>query len=195
MGKLSVEAQAKAKKWLEKNGFDEKGYTYVLVGLNSYEIKEQLKDAGWVYSPVLRWHNSVPGDFPQNVKCFHWTCLFELMAYGDFVPFPDTQSKIDGFIQDAMPESTSQYVGEIGDRLKKIPVTFVRRHGFTGAYGYTEVLSFKDEKGNSLSWFTSVNPDIEPNTKCILSGTVKKHEEYRGEKITYLTRCRLYKAE
>lgn len=121
MGKMTEQAQTKAARWLEKNGFDKDGYTYILIGINSYAIKEELKSAGWVYSPILRWHKADPGDYPNNVKRIHWQSFFTLMAWGDFVPAEDAQARIDAFIAEALPPSTSKYVGNIGDRLKKIP--------------------------------------------------------------------------
>jgi hypothetical protein len=195
MGKMTEKAQAKAALWLEKNGFDKDGYTYILIGINSYVIKEELKGAGWVYSPILRWHKADPGDYPNNVKRIHWQSFFTLMAWGDFVPAEDAQARIDAFIAEALPPSTSKYVGNIGDRLKKIPATLQAKHSFTGQYGITQVLTFTDSEGNIFTWFTSSCPNIEPSTSCLLSGTVKEHKNYKGNKTTILTRCRIYEAE
>jgi hypothetical protein len=47
---------------------------------------------------------------------------------------------------------------------------------------------------NILSWFTSSNiSDLEVGKEYWLSATVKEHSEYKGEKQTILTRCKVIK--
>ena len=42
---------------------------------------------------------------------------------------------------------------------------------------------------NVLVWFTSVDLDFEKGQAVDLTGTIKKHEEFRGVKTTQLSRC------
>ena len=48
--------------WFAKNGFNEEGTTYVVMG-DSYSIKDKLKAAGFKYDPDLKWHAPTPADF------------------------------------------------------------------------------------------------------------------------------------
>lgn len=93
-------------------------------------------------------------------------------------------------------KAVSQYVGEVGQRISEM-VTFL----FSGSYevrsfsGYgTETMyvhNFKDEAGNKLVWKTSKWLGFEDGTQVKLTGTVKEHSDYKEEKQTVLTRCKV----
>jgi hypothetical protein len=61
------------------------------------------------------------------------------------------------------------------------------------AFGeYTKhMIKFEDENGNILVWFTTTNPQKEIGSTITVTGTVKRHSEYKGTKQTELTRCKL----
>ena len=40
--------------YFEKNGFNEDGYTYCVVGEDTYSIKDHLKEMGGKYNPTLK---------------------------------------------------------------------------------------------------------------------------------------------
>jgi hypothetical protein len=61
--------------WLEANGFSEYGVTYLVLG-NSYPIKDSLKDAGFKFSPLLRWHGG-NCDFELPEGCYYKELQFE----------------------------------------------------------------------------------------------------------------------
>ena len=185
-------AEKKRNDWLEANGFDADGYTYILVGLNSYAIKDELKEAGWKYNSFLRWHNAEAGEYSENVEKIHWSELYSTTAWGDMHHLPDTQKKVDTLIRGTEEEeTTSEWIGEVGDKIKGLPVTLIGVYGFQGRYGYSQVVKFKDKDGNALTWFTAVNIPIEVGSACKLSGTIKKHNQYKDEKTTILTRCKI----
>lgn len=88
----------------------------------------------------------------------------------------------------------SEYVGELKKRatfkLTLIDFHSFERDGF-GRYG-TEtcyVYNFADEAGNLLTWFSSGNAGLVKGESYTIKGTPKKHEEFRGAKTTYLSRC------
>lgn len=97
-------------------------------------------------------------------------------------------------------KAISQHVGEIGQRI-----TFKVRYTFGTSwdtrYGVQYLYSFKDEQGNVLVWKTSSIPMVlnDKGEDVILNkgdwvnikGTIKDHTEYRDEKQTVLTRCKL----
>jgi len=188
---ILAEGEKKKAAWLEKNGFDAEGYTYILIGLDTYAIKEELKEKGYKYNSFLRWHSPSPAGYEGNVYKMHWTEGFEASAWGDMYPIEGIQTKVDNLINEAKPKSPSEWVGEIGKRLHDIPVTLLSMHGFEGRFGYSNVLKFVDEDQNIYTWFTSTEIGIEVGESCFLSGSVKDHSEYKGEKTTILTRCRL----
>ena len=186
-------AEKKRNKWLESNGFDAEGYTYILVGLDSYAIKDELKEAGWKYNSFIRWHNAEAGEYAENAVKVHWSDFYSTTAWGDMHPLPDAQKKADAMIKgdEEKEELPSEWIGEVGDRIKELPVTLVGVYGFNGRYGYSQVVKFITEEGNQLTWFTAVNITVEKGAKCFLSGTIKKHDEYKGQKATIVTRCKI----
>ena len=189
--KMLAAADDKRAKWLKKNGFNEEGYTYILVGLDTYAIKEQLKETGWKYDAFLRWHREAPDIYEQNVYKMHWEEAYTTTVWGDMYPVDGLQAKVDALINGTKSESTSEWFGEEGKRFTGVPVELVSIHGFMGKFGYSQVVTFKTAEGSILNWFTSVEINLEPGESCILAGTVKKHDTYKGEHTTVVTRCKI----
>ena len=97
-------------------------------------------------------------------------------------------------------KAISQHVGEIGDKidldviLEKrawFDVPSFRGFGTDTMYVYT----FRDAQGNALVWKTSGGLDIEEGQQVHLKGTIKAHDEYKDEKQTVLTRCKITAGE
>lgn len=93
-------------------------------------------------------------------------------------------------------KSISQYVGQIGDKVE-IKVSYVRsgsykQRSFSG-FG-TETMyvhTFKDVDGNVFTWKTQKSIDMNYGEAAIVKGTIKNHSEYKDEKQTELTRCKV----
>lgn len=100
--------------------------------------------------------------------------------------------------QAAAAEGASQWVGEVNDRVT-LTLEHIRTHGFDGYYGWSAIHKFKDADGNIYIWSTSkllcetLGEDWLSQDKrmCEVTGTIKKHSTYNGEKQTELTRCKL----
>lgn len=179
--------------WLEVNGFSGYGVTYLVLG-NSYPIKDELKEAGFKFSPLLRWHG-VSNDFklPED-------CEYKELRYEDVFTWDEdshttfmkegAREKID-LIFNPIVESNSQFVGEIGERLRDIPMTVRNIGGFDSAYGYKWVYTFEDKDGNVYSWFTTSQQAIAVGMNCTVTGTIKAHVEYRKVFTTQLNRCKI----
>ena len=94
-------------------------------------------------------------------------------------------------------ELPSNWVGEVGERLKNIAVTCTFKREMPNDYGYgynspsvTVLYSFKDASGNVYKTFYSgYKWNCEVGDEVSLTGTVKKHGEYKGRKDTMLNRC------
>jgi hypothetical protein len=173
--------------WLKQNGFDAEGNTYLIYG-NTYPIKDELKTAGCKFSQELKWHGPAAVDVPEDcyIERIHWSDVYKWNK--DFLNMhitPNGQS----FLEDIFSSHTlGQYVGEIGERLRNITVTFDKVITFEGQYGTAQVYRFNYE-GAQLSWFTEVHKDLEEGAEYTLSGTVKEHKIYGNVKTTYLNRC------
>lgn len=97
-------------------------------------------------------------------------------------------------------KAISQYVGKVGERITT-EATFGYGADWDTFYGRQYLFSFKDNNGNVLVWKTTSIPmvlnaegkdvTIERGDKVIIRGTVKEHKEYKEEKQTVLTRCKL----
>lgn len=107
-------------------------------------------------------------------------------------------------------KSISQYVGEVGQRIEGTYILVNSAsweqpsfRGFGTDTMYCHI--FKDEAGNIFTWKTSngvFTTEIRPNgnpyyrvaeagEKVTLKGTIKEHTEYKEEKQTVLTRCKV----
>ena len=182
--------------WLAVNGFSEYGVTYLVLG-NSYPIKDDLKEAGFKFSPLLRWHGgNCDFDLPEGCeyKELHYEDIFTWDEESHTTFMKDgVREKID-LIFNPIVESNSQFVGEIGERLRDIPVRVRNIAGFDSAYGYKWVYTFEDENVNVYSWFTTSQQSVAVGMNCIVSGTVKAHVEYKKVFTTQLTRCKIKEA-
>lgn len=87
--------------------------------------------------------------------------------------------------------SNSTHQGTVGQRLRDIPVKCLSAHNGCAhegmGYSYTW-LKFVDDNGNIFTWRAS-SQSFAPEERVLLTGTVKRHSEFRGVKETQLTRC------
>ena len=86
--------------------------------------------------------------------------------------------------------AASQHVGQVKQRLT-FSATVERRSSFEGRFGMTYIYKFRCSAGNALTWFASRDQGIAKGDVVTLTGTVKKHDDYKGEKQTILTRCKI----
>lgn len=93
-------------------------------------------------------------------------------------------------------KAISQYVGQIGEKVE-IKGSYVRSGSFEQksfrGYGTVTIYvhTFKDVDGNVFVWKTQNNIGLEYGEPVIVKGTVKNHSEYKDEKQTELTRCKV----
>ena len=177
--------------WLEANGFSEYGVTYLVLG-NSYPIKDELKEAGFKFSTLLRWHCG-NCDFELPESCHYKELQYEdifIWSEEDNVTFmkEGAREKIEEIFNPKV-EYHSDYVGEIGERLRNVKVSIRTIGGFDSAYGYKWVYTFEDNDGNVYSWFTTSQQAVSVGMKCVVTGTIKAHVEYKSVFTTQLNRC------
>ena len=188
--KMEAEFENNKKKFLERNGFAEDGTSYIITG-DSYSIKDELKAAGWKFDPILKWHKADPAGYEDRVIKINVTDVFELSAWGDGHYLTTAREFVNNLLNEAKAPSASEFIGEIGEKLKKIPVTLVSKYTYEGRYGMSQVVKFQDENQNLLTWFTAVHIPFENGDSCLLTATIKGHNEYKDEKSTIITRAKL----
>lgn len=192
--KLREQAVEKNKKTLEKYGFNASGEAYIILG-NTYSIKDELKAAGAKYNSFLGWHFSEPQDSYPILKLIAEEIL-EKDKYGAYIVYEEELSLTvkehrDNYTtEQRRAQSTSEYVGEIGKRITTPIASWKQLAEWENEYGICYLYKFTTPTGDVLTWKTS---KILTDTLDITSitGTVKAHEEFKGEKQTVLTRCKL----
>lgn len=178
-------------KWLEWNGFSTDGFTYCAIGDNTFAIKDWLKENGFKFNPTLKWHSPQPVDMPEGYGLL--TLAFDDIAkwddtYKEAYYFEKTKAIVNKAFKEAAGPSLSEYVGEVGQRLRNMTAIYESTRGFAGVYGWTNIHTFKVGE-DVLVWFTTVELTADVGATVDLTGTVKKHEEFRGIKTTQLSRC------
>jgi hypothetical protein len=89
----------------------------------------------------------------------------------------------------------SNWVGEEKERIEFGDVTVIFTILREGDFGVTNILKFRTAEGNVLTWFASRDQRLEVGDSLAdFVGTVKKHDQYRDEKATIITRCKYSEA-
>lgn len=209
-------AAEKNAEFFEKNGFSPDGKTYFVLG-NTFDIKDELKAAGAKWDNTARhWH--LP-NIPQHISNLNvLEVSVENMYYSNTAgvydwrnwrnyPEPGTEACKNYYcymIQDAedrikAEESTSEYMGNIGEKLSVV-VSYIHTASWENSFGgwlnhtsYTNLHTFKDKEGNIYVWKTDKYIEADYGDILVLTGTIKDHNEYKGVKQTVLTRCKVEK--
>ena len=190
--------EVKYSQWLRENGFNENEITYVYFPDDSYEIKDTLKQIGFIYNTYLYWHSPVIIEgYEDKVIPIKLEDVAETCAWGTSNYYSDAKEKVFAAMKQARPQKQikSQWVGSIGERLKDISVTIVLIHGFQSKYGFSQIVKFEDNEGNFYSWFTTVNlTEYSVGEQILLTGTIKSfdNDKYNDNApITVLNRCKI----
>lgn len=195
--------------WLTKNGFSKDGVTYIVAGGNTFEVKDVLKSYNCVFSKLLNWHSSTQFELKDELEGFVLVPMFfdELYTWNIDVGTADERETAVTAVKEALkpyrPQKeiklastmkNSVWIGEVGERIRKIPAKVVGKKEINSQYGSSTLYTF--ESGNSvLCWFTSTWKDVREGDTVLLSGTVKSLNEYGQQKQTILTRCLLQPIE
>lgn len=93
-------------------------------------------------------------------------------------------------------KAISQHVGEVGEKVE-FKGTYVKSGSWEqkayAGYGMTTMYihTFKDADGNAFTWKTQRSFAFEYGENVNVKGTIKAHSEYKDEKQTELTRCKV----
>lgn len=140
--------------------------------------------------------NSATGDYLHNVRLVAQTGAVSFRTAGIAASIVTAYQRHLGTLKlrekRATEAAESKYVGTVGKRETwTATLDFVT--GYETAYGYTTVLKFKTSDGGCLVWKAS-NTELarsDVGNVYTVTGTVKKHEEYKGSKQTLVSRCKV----
>jgi hypothetical protein len=162
---------------------------YIILG-NTYDIKDQLKDAGAKYKPHFGWF------FQKEVENFNvckvsLTDVLTVNAQGYVEMLEDYKviiaaKKLEA--ENALGMYKSQYVGAVGQRLV-LNLTVNAIFAYESKFGTIKIHKMLDEIGNIFVWKTTNL--LEENKPLCIAATIKEHSEYNNEKQTVLTRCKV----
>ena len=188
--------------FLKRNGFNEMGVTYCAVG-NTYEIKDDLKAAGFKFNNFIGWHKA---EYDNNFRVVEITIeeCGEKNEFGEYTGFNYGASEYLNIVNENITRknSSSNYIGNIGDRITIEVAEYKPLYTKTSPTGWTAgatVYRIIDTDGNIYIWSTTSNlhehywngnDEIEANVKTI-TAAVKDHKEYKGEKQTVITRGKI----
>lgn len=187
-----AQSEENRKSRLVEWGYDpENPLIWLVGGGNTYEIKDWLKEQGCKFCKELGWYSCKPLDVPVgygmvSVKfedVYEWfpmTKRFELKE--------NAKECADAALSALLPESKSEYIGSIKERIRDLEVEVTGSREISGYYGISTVYTFANGD-NVLTWITSSCKDIKVGDHVLLTGTVKEHKLYNGVKQTILSRC------
>ena len=185
---MKAEYAEKKAKWLKDNEFNENEITYIYFPADSYDVKDELKSAGFRYSPLLMWHRDSNAGYEDKTVAVSFAAIGEFSAWGTGEFYSHCKETVQTMIREARPQVETEWVAAEKEKIKEIPTTLTKVHSFDTRYGRTTAYTFVEGK-HVYVWFTTKYLTFEVGDKVLLSGTVKKLQEYDGQKQTVLTRC------
>lgn len=168
-------------------GFGEAGYIWIFKG-ETYENLEWFRASPCRYTRVWGWYlpssEEMPAPLPANIEPIklEWD---DVSLDGQLISDDEITKVVDKLLYD---ESTSQFVGNIGDRVD-LEVVCTRVSETQSMYGISYFHVFKTIDGNIFTWGTT-SKCLEEDKIYHLRGTVKGHQTYKGQNQTTLTRCK-----
>lgn len=82
---------------------------------------------------------------------------------------------------------TNAYVGTPGDKIPQTEVKVISSRWFDNGYGGVQNVRMVDTAGNLYVWWNSSKHELEKGVSYIIVGKIKKHEDYKDQKMTVLT--------
>lgn len=166
------------------------GFITIFKG-NTYQYKDWFVEHKGHYTKWWGWSFGEGFELPEGTELPEGieAVKLEWSAVGadDAVLKPDEQVKetVEKLLYDP---STSEYIGNIGDRLD-LQVTIIKSMVFEGGfYGPSTMHIMESEDGNVFVWTTS-SKCWEEGAKKHIRGTIKDYKTFRGVQQTVLTRC------
>ena len=143
-----MENKAKERRlnWIKRNGFSEETEsTYVYIGADSYERKDELKAAGWKYHPLVGWHN---GELnieasAENIYLLLLKDAVEFAAWGEGSWKQSIQATLDAAKEAALPATESEWIAEKGEMVRNLPVVLESKRQCCSLYGLSNIIKIQ----------------------------------------------------
>lgn len=177
-----------------------KGYTTWMTEKEIRKYIDEMESVGFnpesedtikAVEDVLQWisNQEESNNYMHNLKT---VCSLECVTFKNLgilaSVFPTWNRNLE-YQKEKQKKKESQHVGEVGDRITIRMADVICLTAWETQWGMTYVFKIVDDAGNVFTWKTSKYPDFENFN--ILKGTVKAHNEFRNEKQTELTRCKV----
>ena len=191
---LMADAEKNKVECAQKLGFNENLVTYMVVGGNTYGIKDELKEHGAKFNPIMNWHMPAPIKLPEEFSFCEIT-FDEVYEFKPLSKMAEMKLNAKDIIEEKLAEMLGEDASEFypedeGTRIRGIEATVDKIAGFSGMYGYTYIYNFIADNFHFV-WMTSSHQTLEEGDTVVLAGTIKKFDTYKGVHITYLTRCKI----
>lgn len=172
---------------LNKYGFENVD-AYLVLG-NTYDIKDELKEAGARFSPELHWVLPTEPTWLTTHKYVKVSVAdIFTVSNGYFVLKDDIHE-----FMDALEPVRGEYIGKIGQRLS-VTATLTKAIPYDVSFSYKKTIGyiyiFETADGNTLVWRTT-SAWLDTDKEYDIVGTVKEHSEYNKVRQTVLTRCKI----
>lgn len=181
-----------AKSQRETLGFGEKGFIWLFKG-DTYAALDWFRYQPTRYARMWGWYLPSDMEMPQPLPAgitpvkLPWEAVCN-EAGNHIRDEKEVEAIASTYIYDA---GTSEYLGDVGEKVKEVEVTCVRITNVLGYYGESTIYSFRTEHGDNVMWTTTSHQNIEEDGKYLISGTIKALDIYKGQKQTILTRCKV----
>lgn len=166
------------------------GTLYVVALENTFSIRQEIQNHGGKFHPHIGWYFTEPTDI-YPVMEIPDSQVFVPDEWGVLVASRSVKVWIESLVKQKIGDSSSEHQGIIGEKIT-ITVRLKRIISIDTKFGAKTLYIFQDADGNLFKWITSPADRglSEEEEMFELTGTVKSHSEYEGQKQTELTRCK-----
>lgn len=172
---------------LNKYGFENVD-AYLVLG-NTYDIKDELKEAGARFSPELHWVLPTEPTWLTTHRYVKVSVADIFTVSNGYLVLKDDIHEF----MDALEPVRGEYIGKVGQRLS-ITATLTRAFAYDASFSYKKTIGyvyiFETADGNTLVWRTT-SACLDTDKEYNIVGTVKEHSEYNKVRQTVLTRCKI----
>lgn len=154
---------------------------------------------------IIKYYKSLKADteFIHNIQIMLNEGYVEAKNFGFLSYLPEGYNKYlkleseKSEREKARDNEKSEYFGEIGKRYKDVSIQSVNHlTSWETQWGTTHIYKIVIEDGSVLTWKSSTGLYLECNEKFDkITFTVKAHTEYKGQKQTEITRCKVTKTK
>lgn len=131
------------------------------------------------------------GEYPTNLRAVSTADSVSTRNMGLLVSAFGAKQRADGVRAEREARKASQHIGMVGDKIKDQPARVTSVRYIDGTYGTTTLITMVTPEGNVLKWFASGSHDWNTDDEILVSGTIKKHDQYNDVPETVLTRSKI----